>query len=187
LEKDVGAGRVLLLASGLDNLTNDFPLHPAFVPFVEQTARYLSGAENGSGARMVDSIVALRAARQLAGSVEVIDPDGRRPLSLKEAAAAATFQLTRTGFYEFRLANGRQECVGVNADRRESDLDVVPNDVLSLWRGKPADRVQEAPTSAQVQVRPQSVWWSVMVLVLIAAIAESVVAGQYLGGLRQGK
>jgi len=38
-------GRVVLLTSGLDNLTNDFPLNPAFVPFIEQTARYLAGSE----------------------------------------------------------------------------------------------------------------------------------------------
>ena len=51
LEKKIGEGRVLLFASGLDNLTNDFPLHPVFVPFVEQTARYLSGTERRSGSR----------------------------------------------------------------------------------------------------------------------------------------
>src|SRR5579862_7606400 len=38
LEKRIGEGRVVLLTSGLDNLTNDFPLDPAFVPFIEQTA-----------------------------------------------------------------------------------------------------------------------------------------------------
>ena len=43
LDKQVGEGHVLLFASGFDNVTNDMPLHPAFVPFVEQTARYLSG------------------------------------------------------------------------------------------------------------------------------------------------
>src|SRR5471032_758765 len=45
LEKRIGEGRVVLLTSGLDNLTNDFPQHPAFVPFIEQTARYLAGSE----------------------------------------------------------------------------------------------------------------------------------------------
>src|SRR5471032_1757993 len=35
LEKRIGEGRVVLLTSGLDNLTNDFPQHPAFVPFIE--------------------------------------------------------------------------------------------------------------------------------------------------------
>ena len=49
VEKKLSEGRVLLFTSGLDNLTNDFPLHPIFVPFIEQTARYLSGMERGSG------------------------------------------------------------------------------------------------------------------------------------------
>ena len=46
LEKQIGEGHVLLFTSGLDNLTNDFPLRPAFVPFVDKTARYLSGNDN---------------------------------------------------------------------------------------------------------------------------------------------
>ena len=62
LEKQVGEGRILLLTSGLDNLTNDLPLHPVFVAFVDRTARYLSGSEQLSGARLVDSFVQLRAA-----------------------------------------------------------------------------------------------------------------------------
>ena len=79
LEKKIGEGRVLLFASGLDNLTNDFPLHPVFVPFVEQTARYLSGTENRSGSRLVDSFLELRTAKEQAVGVEVIDPDGQPP------------------------------------------------------------------------------------------------------------
>ena len=67
--------------------------------------------------------------------VEVVDPDGRRPLSLKEATTAQSYQLTQAGFYQLRLANGRQDLIGVNADRRESDLDVIPDETLALWRG----------------------------------------------------
>ena len=63
LEKKIGEGSVLLFASGLDNLTNDFPLHPVFVPFVEQTALYLSGTERRSGSRLVDSFLELRTRR----------------------------------------------------------------------------------------------------------------------------
>ena len=37
-----GEGHVLVFASTFDNIANDFPLHPAFVPFIEQTARYLA-------------------------------------------------------------------------------------------------------------------------------------------------
>src|SRR5579864_210482 len=50
LEKRIGEGRVVLLTSGLENITNDFPLNAAFVPFIEQTARYLAGSERQGGA-----------------------------------------------------------------------------------------------------------------------------------------
>lgn len=189
LEKKIGEGRELLLASGLDNLTNDFPLHPIFVPFVERTARYLSGTERRGGSRSVDSFLDLRTAKEQAVSVEVIDPAGHRPLSLKEATSASSYQLTQAGFYELHLANGRQDVVGVNADRRESDLAVIPDDVLSLWTGKPK---QESPAvaiaggePARQQMKPRSLWWYAMLLVFAAAVAESLLASRYLGVQRE--
>ena len=36
LDKQVGEGHMLLFASGLENLTNDLPLHPVFVAFVDR-------------------------------------------------------------------------------------------------------------------------------------------------------
>ena len=139
LEKRIGEGRVLLLTSGLDNLTNDFPLHPAFVPFIEQTARYLAGSERQGGARTVDAYLELRNAKERGQGVEVTAPDGKRPLTLSEAATAQSLQLTEAGYYQLRLANGRQDVVGVNPDPKESNLDVIPEDVLALWQGKGSD------------------------------------------------
>jgi hypothetical protein len=186
LEKRLGEGRVLLLASGLDNLTNDFPLHPSFIPFVDGTARYLSGLQDGSGARVVDSEVELRSSRQNAISVEVIGPDGRKALSLDQTASAQTLPLQRAGFYEIQRSGGRSDLIGVNPDRRESDLDVMPDDVLSLWRaGKGAK--QQAPTeTAQAPAVPRELWWYVMLAVLAAAVAESLFASRYLGKLGEG-
>lgn len=187
LEKRLGQGHVLLLASGLDNLTNDFPLHPAFIPFVEQTARYLSGLERSGGARVVDSLVELRTGKQPATSVEVTGPDGRRALSLDQAASAQTFPLTRAGFYEFRRADGHTDLVGVNPDRRESDLDVIPGDVLSLWRAGSSEHGEASASGvAPPESRPRDLWWYVMLLVLAAAVAESLLASRYLGEIREG-
>ena len=42
VERREGSGRVVLFASDLDRQWNDFPLHPAFVPFVIETIRYVS-------------------------------------------------------------------------------------------------------------------------------------------------
>ncbi|HXJ94412.1 MAG TPA: BatA domain-containing protein [Terriglobia bacterium] len=187
LEKHLGEGRVLLLTSGLDNLTNDFPLHPAFLPFVEQTARYMSGLETSGSARVVDSVFELRSGKQPATSVQVIGPDGRQALSLDQSVSAQTFPLTRAGFYGFRRANGHTDLVGVNPDRRESDLDVMPDDVVSLWRAGSSGRGEAgASGAAPAESRSRDLWWYVMLLLLAAAVAESLLASRYLGELREG-
>jgi len=190
LEKSIGEGRVMLLTSGLDNLTNDFPLAPSFVPFIEQTARYLAGSERQGGARTVDAYLELRNAKERGQGVEVTDPEGKRPLTLREAASAQSFQLTEAGYYQLRLADGRQNQVGVNPDPKESNLDVIPNDVLALWQGNVGKSSKEAaaqgqPTPTGPQKTQESFWWYVMLFVLATVIAESVLASGYLGTQRE--
>jgi len=193
LEKRMGEGRIVLLASGLDNVANNFPLDPAFVPFIEQTARYLAGSESQGGARPVSAYLELRHAKEQSQGVEVTSPDGKRPLSLGEASSAQTLQLSQAGYYQIRLANGRQDLIGVNPDPKESNLDVIPDDVLALWSGeKPSGRggraSQEtsgaAPAFAQTKTR-QTLWWYFMLLALACAAAESVLASRYLGVQRE--
>ena len=187
LDKKIGEGHALLLASGLDGLTNNLPAQPVFVPFVKQTALYLSGTADRNGARTVDSALELRTSKEQAVSVEIVDPAGQRPLSLEEAASTESYQLTRSGFYEVRLANGRRDLVAVNPDRRESDLETLPSDDLALWRGNTGAEPQQV-TASIVQsepAKPRSLWWYAMLLALLAGIAESAVASRYLAIQRE--
>lgn len=181
LEKQVGEGRVLVFTSTFDNLANDFPLHSSFVPFVEQTARYLGRQRDGATNVAVDSYIELRSVKEQGAAVEVTDPDGKHPLSLKEAASAQSFQVNREGFYEIHRGNGRQEMVAVHADRRESDLTQIPQETLDLWRntGKGPDPVTTNGEAAN-QPRPWSLWRYALLLVLITAIIESLIASRYL-------
>ena len=113
--------------------------------------------------------------------VEVVDPEGQRPLSLKEAATAQSVRLTRSGFYQLRLASGRQEVVGVNPDRRESDLAVMPDEVQALWRGNPrGDQASFSGAQAPDREERRSLWWYIMILALVAALSESWLASRYL-------
>jgi hypothetical protein len=192
LDKQIGQGHVLLFTSGFENVTNDLPLHPAFVPFIDHAARYLSGEERLSGARAVDSFVQLRsatnepAAATQAATVEIIGPDGKRPLSLQEEAAVQSFQLTHAGFYQMRFPSGRGALIAVNPDRRESGLDLMPDDVLKLLSGnKSPDINVKQTTTAQEKNSAYSLWWWFMLLILIAAVAESVLASRYLGTQRE--
>jgi hypothetical protein len=212
LEKPLGEGRVMVFASGFDNLTNDLPLHPVFVALVERIVRHLTGNDARSGPHRVDDLIALRSAREQAVGVEVIEPNGRRPLSLQEAVSSQSYQLSHAGFYEVHLANGRQDLIGVNADRRESDLTPIADDVLALWRGSGAAPgaagnnqaaaagngsaagaggasvgtvgTAAARSVSQVSAEPRSLWWYAMLCVLAAALAESVIGGRYLATLR---
>jgi len=190
LDKQIGEGHVLLLTTGLDNLTNDLPLHPLFVAFVDQTARYLSGNERLSGSRPVDSYVQLRAGTEAAGSagsVEVIDPDGKRPLSLSEARTMQSYRLDRAGFYQIRFANGRDAVIGVNPDRRESDLEPMAPDVQQLWSGSSTGAGQLTAAAAPVasNKQPFSLWWYVMLLAMVVILAETALASNYMGTQRE--
>jgi hypothetical protein len=135
----------------------------------------------------VDAYLELRNAKEKGQGVEVTDPEGKRPLTLGEAASAQSFQLTEAGYYQLRLANGRQNVIGVNPDPKESNLDVIPDDVLALWQGKGSQTSPEAGKSEPAAPRktPVSIWWYVMLLVLLSALAESVLASRYLGTQRE--
>jgi len=189
LDKQVGEGHVVLFASGLENLTNDLPLHPVFVAFVDRTARYLSGAERLSGSKLVDSFVQLRSAAEPVGavaSVEILDPDGKRPLSLTEARTVESFRLQRAGFYQIRFADGRDAVIGVNPDRRESDLAPLADDVQRLWSGSSEGATPPTADAAiEVKNRSVSLWWYVMLLALVVALAEAALASGYMGTQRE--
>jgi hypothetical protein len=163
---------LMVFASTFDNIANDLPLHASFVPFIEQSALYLSGSEPAPSQYAVDSFVDLK------GGGEIIDPDGKRALSLAEATKTPAFKLTRAGFWEVRRPNGNHELIAAFPDRRESDLAVVPDETLSLWQstgtggpaGVPADAAQ----------KPYSLWWFFLLALLAMAIVESIFAGKYL-------
>jgi len=203
LEKAIGEGRVVLFTSGFDNLTNDMPLHPVFVAFVERAVRYLTGGEVESSSRRVDELLQLRTQREAAAvGVEVIDPSGQRGLTLHDSASAQTYPLSRTGFYEVRLANGRHDLVAANPDRRESDLTPMPQEVLALWRGGnpggtaaatvpgtageggTAPGVPLSGAAAPPSTIKSSLWWYAISGLLILALAESLIGSGYLGTLR---
>jgi Aerotolerance regulator N-terminal/von Willebrand factor type A domain len=182
LEKQVGEGRVIVFTSTFDNVGNDLPLHASFVPFVEETARYLGGQQDRSTNVAVDSYIELRSAKERGAAIDITEPDGTHPLSLKDATTTQTFQVTREGFYEIHRANGRQEMVAVHADRRESDLTLMPQETLDLWKntGRGPDTPSGDGSASDSQARPWSLWRYALLLVLITAIIESVFASRYL-------
>jgi Aerotolerance regulator N-terminal/von Willebrand factor type A domain len=179
MDQQMGGGHVEVFASTFDNIDNDFPLHASFVPFVEQTARYLGRLDSGPPAVQVGSFEELRDSKEKGSAVDVVDPKGGRVFDLKEAATAQNVQFTMAGFYDIRRPNGRNELVAVNSDRRESDLTPATTEDLKLWQNT-ANGTSGGDSSATSEQKPVSLWWYVMLAALALSVAESVLGNRHL-------
>lgn len=180
LDERLGAGRILTFTSSLDNVANDFPLHPSFLPFVDQVSRYLAQVESRPATLTVDSAIELRAeGAKAASAVEVLDPQGRRALDLKAASTALSIRADQEGFYEVNRQNNRKELVAVNADRAESNLEPMPKESVEIWAATGSSGTSGV-AEAQNDQRNASLWWYVLLLLLIALLAEAFVASKYM-------
>jgi aerotolerance regulator-like protein/VWA domain-containing protein len=179
LDKQLGEGRVLVFASTFDNIANDFPLHAAFVPFIEQTAQYLGRVDDRQANFIVGSYLELRNAREQGATIEVLDPKGSRALSLEESTRAPNIRLASAGYYEVHRPSGRHDLVAVNPDPQESDLDIIPAETLALWQNT-AQGVNTAAEGKEPEQKPVDFWWYVMLAVLAVGIAESLFGNRHL-------
>jgi len=184
LERPIGQGKVMVFTSTFDNVSNDLPVHGAYwVPFVLQSATYLGGGGAEQPVNVaVDSYVELRTGESKNTAAEVLDQDGKRALSLEEATTAKTYQLTREGFFDVKTASGQRSLIAAHADRRESDLTVIPQDALDLWKGTGSGGAggDGAGGTADQKTTPWSLSPLLLLLLLLVALAESVVANGYL-------
>ena len=185
LERNVGEGKVLAFTSDFDAANNDLPKHNAWVPFVQNSVAYLggSGSAEAPANLAVGDYVELRTGNEKGAQAEVQDPDGQRVLSLEESAEARNFEVTREGFYEVRTAGGKRSLIAAHANRKESDLAVIPQETLDLWKstgssGSPDGTGQG--TAGEANTSPWSLSPFILLLLLGVALAESVVADRYL-------
>lgn len=179
VEEHMGEGRILILASPLDGSASDFPLHASYLPFVAQTGRYLAGEEDEPSSVTAGTPIDLRRSRDQGTAADVVGPDGRHELGIREASAAFSFNLDRDGFYQVQRAGGQRMLVAVDADRRESDLAAIPDETLALWRNTGNAGAPETSGSEQ-RSRKQVFWRDLLLLAFLAAVAESIFGSRYL-------
>ena len=182
VDKKVGEGHVLIFASAFDNLANNLPLQPVWLPFLEQTTHEMGGVGTSRGTYKVGSYVDLRTVKEKNVPVTIIGPGDKRVLSLAESAKATTFQFPSEGFFDIRRDNGREELAAVNPDRRESDFAILPADTIKLWKNTGIASRSEAGSSASQNKRDENaeLWWWVLALLAVLAVAESVLGNRHM-------
>lgn len=195
LERHIGEGDVIAFTSTWDNISNDLPLKPAFVGFVQEAVDYLAGGGAEQPINLVvDDFVELRSGDADQGvTAEVTGPSGERILTLEESATAKNFTLSKEGFYNVRTAGGKTKLIAAHADRRESDLHVIPIETQEIWAATGETTPgQEAgaegaidETNLEAATEPWSLGPFILVLLLGVALAESVIADGYLRSRNQ--
>lgn len=184
IDRQIGSGHVLVFTSAIDNIANNLPTEPVWLPFLDQTTHEMGGIGTAPGNYKVGSFVELRTAREKGVPVEIVGPGEKRLLSLSESTKAQNFQFPSQGFFDIRRANGREELAAVNPDRRESDFAVVPQETLDLWKNtgiasKEAD-TSSAASSSNKQNDKAELWPYVLAMLAVLAVAESVLGNRHM-------
>jgi hypothetical protein len=178
LEQRRGAGRLLLVNDSLDNVGTDLPVHPVFVTFMGEAARYLSNEDVVQRQQVVDSFVRLQQAGQ------VFDPRGNAMIDLAETARSQDILLAQTGFYRVVTPNGEQ-LIAVNPDTRESDLSVMDVQFMQNWQSAAAGATQTSAAGTLAAVREEQIdtteiWRILLILLALSIIAESILSNRHL-------
>lgn len=185
-ERAVGRGRVLVWASSFDNVWNDMPVQPVWVPFLHQLSRHAGAWAEPRQWLTVGQVLdpsrdfaagaadgANWVARAPAGGSEVIASGGRRTLALSQH-----------GFYVLRREGepaGAGRPVAVNLDPREGDLAPMdPEEIRLAATPAPGDGASESASltgsTPAERERRQAVWWYLLVTALVLLALEAAVS-----------
>jgi hypothetical protein len=178
LERQEGAGSVLVVAMPLDATSGDFPLQPTYLPFVRGLLLHAAGSAVTPLWRTVgDPWLAPPAARSpvvKSPSGELIRPD------IGRTTAAVT--LAEAGFYTIYDGSPSGDplaAVAVNPAARESDLTAMaPGDIL-VGVGQDSVRVSAlAAVTLSEAERRQQIWRTLLLIVALLLIVETVMGSR---------
>jgi hypothetical protein len=151
LEYEHGRGRLLYFASDLNRVWNDFPVHPTFVPFVQETLRYLTMAREEPREYVVADVPS-----------GVVPEPGVIALPVARTENGTTPQVRRAA---------------LNVDVRESDPARIGPDRLIASLSRVTGSSGAAGTHArQEQEDRQKLWQYGLALMLVGLICESALA-----------
>lgn len=162
VERRVGAGRAMFLATSADRDWTDLPVKTAYLPFIQALTGYLAGGKRGA----LDAGITVGAVKEFSlppgyvgKNLRVIKPDRRETevvlAGAKERATARFQENDRAGIYRVALPAGTDKETGapqiyaVNPPFLESRLDEISERELAA-KLKPI-RVEVIPVEALQQ------------------------------------
>jgi len=199
VERKIGAGRVIVWTTTLDDSWTDIAVKPVYLPLVQQFARYLANYETPTSWMTVGQVVDLAARAKTKADRVVVTPAGVRTTQKGSSGADGPggagrsggvtgndglLELNEQGVYEVRptgATTGRPESIAVNLDPPESDLAPLdPGELVATVTGHATAAMSE-PAAAQEMTREeaerrQSLWWYLLMAGLLLLAVETVIS-----------
>jgi hypothetical protein len=182
-ERKVGAGRVVVWSSTLDDSFTDIGVKPVFLPLVHQLVRYVAQYEPPSSWYTVGQV--LDVAQRAKGRTDriVVTPSGER---VAQQNGKAIVELSEQGVYEMRSAgtsSGRPEAIAVNLDPAESDLAPLdPRELVAAVTGhatpESAEPVMAEQMTREEMEKRQSLWWYLLFTGMGILAIETLIANR---------
>jgi hypothetical protein len=164
LEKRLGAGRVLLWSSTLDQSWTDLPMKPVFLPFLHRAATYLASYVPPQPSLTVGQVLDPTAAGARKGQAPprvLLTPAGRRVDLTDEGAEV--LELAEAGFYELRGEGNEAAVVAANVDPAEADpTPIDPAEIVSAASGGAPGAgatANSTPLTPEAREKSQRIWW----------------------------
>lgn len=179
IERAVGKGRVVMVATALDGRGSDLVLQPAFVPFVHQLVRYAAGS-SPVVARTVGQPVDLGEYVAASRDAIIATPAGER--IRMRAGTARTLRLDEAGIYQIREAGdgGATRIIAANVDARESDpARISPAEIAAGIASTPRGAaLAAAPLTPLERESGQAFWWYLLLVAFVLLAAETVLSNR---------
>ena len=179
IERTEGTGRVIELGMPLDARAGDFPLQPAYLPFVRRLVLYATGRAATPLSRATGETWLLPAA---AREPVVSTPDGSIVRPARDSRATSV-PLRAAGIYVLHDGETRGEPVAqlaVNTPPAESDLTAITEAELlaGVRRGDASTMTSEAPPAPADIERQQGLWRIVIGVLVALLILEMLMASR---------
>jgi hypothetical protein len=175
VERREGAGRVVMVAVPLDARSGDFPLQPAYLPFVRRLVVYTSGRDATSLARATGESWVLPGALR---EPVVSTPDGSIVRPARDARGAAV-PLRQAGIYSLYDGGVRGvplRLLATNAPAAESDLTpIAPAELLIGTTQSTGSAATEGAPPAPAETERRQSFWRLLIGALAALLVVEMI------------
>ncbi len=184
LERKVGAGKVLLLASSLDTEWNNLPIKAIYLPLLYQMMDYIAAVPKGQESFTVGAPVSL--ARYRVGPQSQTTLAVETPAAEKIAPQGSYFENTgEPGIYRVYTGNRRKPAAyfAVNVNTSESDLAAAPREDLGareaqIARGEASAAALLTGEFDAHQEQAQKLWRLALLMVILLLVGETWLANR---------